>query len=106
MFEKVERTNENLNTLLDNVANADVRLNIARNKFRSLHNMQFIESRVYEDDETVSQEEAEAKVNYIQNSLQLVTDIIFAERRENGTKQRRRNEQRCKRCYFKRIRNY
>ncbi|KAB0791810.1 hypothetical protein PPYR_03610 [Photinus pyralis] len=53
---KAEETNNNLNKLLSGLDNASLALDEAKNDFRTLRNTQFIESRVYEDDETVPQE--------------------------------------------------
>lgn len=45
-------TNKKLNNLLDNLNDASLRLELVKNEFFGLQNKQFIESRVYEDDET------------------------------------------------------
>lgn len=54
MISKATETNDNVNKLLDNLNTVSVSLDIARNEFSSLRNTQFIESRVYEEDETIS----------------------------------------------------
>lgn len=56
LLSKAEHTNNNLNKLLLGLDNASLALDEAKNDFRTLRNTQFIESRVYEDDETVPQE--------------------------------------------------
>lgn len=61
LFERANKTNDNLNLLVDNLTNAGLRLDIAKNEFLNLQNRQFVESRVYEDDETVSPEENKEK---------------------------------------------
>ncbi|XP_060533429.1 WASH complex subunit 2 isoform X2 [Cylas formicarius] len=43
----------NVDKLLDNVNDVGIRLDLAKNEFQSLRNSQFVESRVYEDDETI-----------------------------------------------------
>lgn len=61
MFANADETNSNLNNLLNNLESTSLKLDIARNKFLSLQNTQFIESRVYEDDEIgETQEETES----------------------------------------------
>lgn len=51
LLTKAEETNTNLNALLDNLNQVEINLDIVNNEFMGLHNTQFIESRVYEDDE-------------------------------------------------------
>lgn len=63
MLNKATIVDNNVNTLLNDLSKASLSLDIARNKFLSLSNTQFIESRVYEDDETAaSNEEKSPKV--------------------------------------------
>lgn len=45
-----------MQNLTDSLNETHLELNIAQNKFQSLRNTQFIESRVYEDDETLQSE--------------------------------------------------
>lgn len=52
-MDKATAVDNNVNSLLDDLARASLSLDIAKNKFLSLSNTQFIESRVYEDDETI-----------------------------------------------------
>lgn len=62
-----------MNNLLNNLEETSLRLDIAKNKFLSLQNTQFIESRVYEDDET---EEQEKKDNVIDRKDEISVDIL------------------------------
>lgn len=49
-------------------------LNIAQNEFQSLRNSQFIESRVYEDDETLPEVDDQTKVRSV---LQTIWSFIY-----------------------------
>lgn len=53
---KAEEVNTNLNGLLNGLNKASLSLDVVKNEFGSLHNTQFIENRVYEDDETIHEE--------------------------------------------------
>lgn len=53
MIKKTSEINTNLTNLNNNLDETSLKLNIARNEFQSLRNTQFIESRVYDDDETL-----------------------------------------------------
>ncbi|XP_018321650.1 WASH complex subunit 2 isoform X2 [Agrilus planipennis] len=55
------KTKEKLSSLLDELNNTHVKFNVIQNRFQSLHNTQFIESRVYEDDETLQPQEGVKK---------------------------------------------
>lgn len=56
MLTRTTEINNNLQNLTDSLNETHLELNIAQNKFQSLRNTQFIESRVYEDDETLQSE--------------------------------------------------
>jgi WASH complex subunit FAM21 len=62
LLTRTTEINNNLQNLTDSLNETHLELNIAQNKFQSLRNTQFIESRVYEDDETLqSENESKAK---------------------------------------------
>jgi hypothetical protein len=61
LLTRTTEINNNLQNLTDSLNETHLELNIAQNKFQSLRNTQFIESRVYEDDETLPQSENESK---------------------------------------------
>ncbi|RZB39905.1 WASH complex subunit FAM21A, partial [Asbolus verrucosus] len=62
LLSKTTEINNNLHNLTNNLEETSLQLNIAQNEFQSLRNSQFIESRVYEDDETLPQVENVEKV--------------------------------------------
>ncbi|KRT85058.1 hypothetical protein AMK59_1503, partial [Oryctes borbonicus] len=71
VFSEATTVDNNVNNLLNNLSKASLSLDIARNKFLSLSNTQFIESRVYEDDETLlSNEEKNEKEETNTNSTE------------------------------------
>lgn len=53
MISKSNAISDNIDDLLNNLNNVSLRLDISKNEFQSLRNVQFIESRVYEEDETL-----------------------------------------------------
>lgn len=59
MFKKTRETDDRLNRMLRQLDETELKLDITKNEFLSLHNRQFVESRVYEEDETVEAEEKE-----------------------------------------------
>lgn len=48
---------DKVDSLLNNLESVSLKLELTRNEFQSLRNTQFIENRVYEDDETLDSEE-------------------------------------------------
>lgn len=61
---------------MDNLNKASLRLDIAKNEFLGLQNRQFVESRVYEDDETATAEEQNETVEKKgENEDELTNDI-------------------------------
>lgn len=58
---KSTEINDGLQNLTNSLDQTSLRLNIAQNEFQSLRNSQFIESRVYEDDETLPHREVDDK---------------------------------------------
>lgn len=50
---ETEHLNQKVDNLLNNLEHVGLKLELTRNEFHSLRNTQFIENRVYEDDETV-----------------------------------------------------
>ncbi|XP_064214382.1 WASH complex subunit 2 isoform X2 [Tribolium castaneum] len=60
LLTRTTEINNNLQNLTSSLSETSLQLNIAQNEFQSLRNSQFIESRVYEDDETL-EEPVEAK---------------------------------------------
>ncbi|KAK4885466.1 hypothetical protein RN001_001737 [Aquatica leii] len=78
LLSKAESTNNNLNDLLSRLNNTSLSLDEVKNDFRSLRNTQFIESRVYDDDETVPGNHAEGyqeKKNYDQSESSKIQDM-------------------------------
>ncbi|XP_018568410.1 WASH complex subunit 2 [Anoplophora glabripennis] len=60
LFSKTLLISNNVNNLLHSLDEVNLKLNLSQNEFQSLRNTQFIESRVYEDDETLDfKEEAQ-----------------------------------------------
>lgn len=57
MNDKIENLNENLGKV-------HLRVDLARNEFSSLRNTQFIECRVYEEDETLITEKLKDEVSF------------------------------------------
>ncbi|XP_065170517.1 WASH complex subunit 2A [Atheta coriaria] len=55
LFKQADETNNNLENLLQDLSSTEIQLDLVKNQFLGLQNTQFIESRVYEDDETVTQ---------------------------------------------------
>ncbi|KAF2882466.1 hypothetical protein ILUMI_23691 [Ignelater luminosus] len=62
LLSKAQDTNDNLNKLLEDLNSVSLNLDIVKNDFRSLHNFQFVESRVYEEDETLASENVQANL--------------------------------------------
>lgn len=56
---KTGEISDKIDTLLNNVDEAGLKLDLAQNEFQNLKNTQFIESRVYDDDETLDSKEEE-----------------------------------------------
>ncbi|XP_022901031.2 WASH complex subunit 2 [Onthophagus taurus] len=56
IFESTQKIDENLKKLSKNLDETSINLHLSRNEFSSLSNTQFIESRVYEEDETILDE--------------------------------------------------
>ncbi|XP_050312174.1 WASH complex subunit 2 isoform X2 [Anthonomus grandis grandis] len=61
VISEAESLHDKVNNLLDNLENVTLRLELTKNEFQSLRHTQFIENRVYEDDETLDNEEQEPK---------------------------------------------
>nr|XP_023017779.1 WASH complex subunit 2 isoform X2 [Leptinotarsa decemlineata] len=61
MLRKTEELSQNIDKLLVHADEVSLKLDISQNQFHSLKNTQFIENRVYEDDETLDSKE-EGKV--------------------------------------------
>ncbi|KAG5900057.1 hypothetical protein JTB14_016031 [Gonioctena quinquepunctata] len=59
MLLKTEELTHNIDNLLNNLDEVGLKLDISQNQFHSLKNTQFIENRVYEDDETLDSEKEE-----------------------------------------------
>ncbi|CAG9770116.1 unnamed protein product [Ceutorhynchus assimilis] len=57
LLSDTESLNSKVDNLLNNLENVGLKLELTRNEFQSLRNTQFIENRVYEDDETLEGEE-------------------------------------------------
>lgn len=65
-----------MNCLHDNLNKASLRLDITKNEFLGLQNRQFVESRVYEDDETAAIEGAnETVIKTNENEDEITNDI-------------------------------
>ncbi|KAF5286996.1 hypothetical protein FQA39_LY16110 [Lamprigera yunnana] len=60
LLAKAQETNNNLDAVVNKLDDASLSLEEIKNSFRSLRNTQFIESRVYEDDETASETKEES----------------------------------------------
>ena len=61
LLTRTTEINGNLQNLTNTLDQTSLQLNIAQNEFQSLRNTQFIESRVYEDDESLPQPDVENK---------------------------------------------
>lgn len=59
LLSKTGEISDKIDTLLDNIDEAGLKLDLAQNDFQNLKNTQFIESRVYDDDETLDSKEEE-----------------------------------------------
>ncbi|XP_048521451.1 WASH complex subunit 2 isoform X2 [Dendroctonus ponderosae] len=60
-----EALNTNVDKLLNNLEEINLKLALTKNEFHSLRNTQFIENRVYEDDETLETEEHQADIKQL-----------------------------------------
>lgn len=56
---KTGEISDKIDVLLNNVDEAGIKLDLAQNEFQNLKNTQFIESRVYDDDEALDSKEEE-----------------------------------------------
>ncbi|XP_028141969.2 WASH complex subunit 2C isoform X1 [Diabrotica virgifera virgifera] len=63
LLTKTDELNGNINNLLNNVDEVGLKLDISQNEFQSLKNTQFIESRVYDDDEALDSKGNEDKLS-------------------------------------------
>ncbi|XP_045466893.1 WASH complex subunit 2 isoform X2 [Harmonia axyridis] len=57
LLEKAENVNERIQNLSENLNRVHLQVDLARNELSSLRNTQFVECRVYEDDETLQLEQ-------------------------------------------------
>nr|CAH7769666.1 unnamed protein product [Callosobruchus chinensis] len=79
MFLKTDEISKNLDSLLSNTDQVQLKLSMCQNEFHSLKNTQFIESRVYEDDETLDSREkemVEEKVSSEEEKEKMMLDAI------------------------------
>ncbi|VEN44424.1 unnamed protein product [Callosobruchus maculatus] len=79
MFLKTDEISKNLDSLLSNTDEIQLKLSMCQNEFHSLKNTQFIESRVYEDDETLDSREkemVEEKVSSEEEKEKMMVDAI------------------------------
>ncbi|XP_072388516.1 uncharacterized protein [Diabrotica undecimpunctata] len=63
LLTKTDELNDNINNLLNNLDEVGLKLDISQNEFQSLKNTQFIESRVYDDDEALDSKGNEDKLS-------------------------------------------
>lgn len=93
MFKKTKETDDNLNKLLRKLDETALRLDITKNEFLSLHNRQFVESRVYEDDESVEakHEDEKEKVVFVLMQKKFVLACICLLRLQRSQKLKRKS---------------
>ncbi|CAG9834891.1 unnamed protein product [Diabrotica balteata] len=63
LLTKTDDLNDNINNLLNDLDEVGLKLDISQNEFQSLKNTQFIESRVYDDDEALDSKRNEDKLS-------------------------------------------
>lgn len=69
---KTKETNDKIENLGESITKTQINLANVHNEFMGLHNTQFIESRVYEDDETLPTNTHVEKVIKIRLILTLI----------------------------------
>lgn len=70
--------------LLNNVDEAGLKLDLAQNEFQNLKNTQFIESRVYDDDETLDSKEEEKVCVTKSYIFYYTTDLCLVNRKRHS----------------------
>ncbi|CAG9820659.1 unnamed protein product [Phaedon cochleariae] len=77
---KTEKFGEDIDNLLNNLDEVGLTLDISQNEFHSLRNTQFIENRVYEDDETMDsnvEEKVVGKVSQEEQETSIFDSVIM-----------------------------
>lgn len=64
LFSRSVSISDNVDNLLHGLDEVNLKLSLSQNEFQSLRNTQFIESRVYEEDETLDFREEVKVRNY------------------------------------------